>query len=260
MKRCDCCGDNMTVRGNQYYCASCGNTAPLEKSAPAPAPTPTPVNVSKKSTSGADVFENNVNGILEIRCPDGNVLHSGSGLLINKIGYCVTNAHVVSDKTGRVYPEIQAKLAGETVKAYVMVLADNQGGHGKGDDLAVLRLERVPSKACPVKLADFNKVRIGEEVFVIGNSLGYGTCITSGIVSDKSRNVNGKMLMMTDCAVNGGNSGGPIFNAEGNVIGVICSGIDGAEGMNFAIPTTTVKKCLDVMASSQYFTDLKGTY
>jgi S1-C subfamily serine protease len=64
--------------------------------------------------------------------------------------------------------------------------------------------------------------------------------MTSGIVSDKLRNVNGKNLLMTDCAVNGGNSGGPMFNSSGKVIAVIVSGITGAEGMNFAIPSDKV--------------------
>ena len=74
----------------------------------------------------------------------------------------------------------------------------------QGVDLALLKLSKMPFRAKVLEFEDFSNVRIGEPVFVIGNSLGYGTCITSGIVSDKERNVNGKMLLMTDCAVNGG--------------------------------------------------------
>ena len=91
-----------------------------------------------------------------------------------------------------------------------------------------------------VGIDDFSRVRIGESIYVVGNSLGHGTCITSGIVSDRKRMVDGQMLMMTDSAVNGGNSGGPVFNTAGNVIGLIVSGIDNAEGMNFAIPSDDV--------------------
>lgn len=67
-----------------------------------------------------------------------------------------------------------------------------------------------------------------------------GVCLGRGIVSDRLRNVNGHMLLMTDCAINGGNSGGPIFNEQGRVIAAVVSGITSAEGMNFAIPSDTV--------------------
>ncbi len=130
-------------------------------------------------------------------------------------------------------------MAGQEMSARIIALGDNQGGHGSGVDLALLELEHVPFNAKVIQLANFENVKIGENVYVIGNSMGYGTCITGGIVSDKKRNVNGKMLMMTDCAINGGNSGGPIFNESGVAIGVIVSSIRDAEGMNFAIPLDT---------------------
>jgi serine protease Do len=127
-------------------------------------------------------------------------------------------------------------------------------GHGDGVDLALIKLSRVPQGAVRVTFENFNRVRNGERVFAIGNSLGFGTCITSGIVSDRSRVVDGETLLMTDCAVNSGNSGGPIFNEEGRVIGAIVSGISGAEGMNFAIPASTVVDFLkaNYMSPSQY--------
>ena len=125
-----------------------------------------------------------------------------------------------------------------------ILINDVVSGRGLGDDLALIRLSGVPVQASVATFGDFNKVRNGEKVFVVGNSLGYGTCITSGIVSDRLRNVNGKMLLMTDCAINGGNSGGPMFNEKGEVIAVIVAGIDGAEGMNFAIPVDTVQQFL----------------
>jgi serine protease Do len=122
----------------------------------------------------------------------------------------------------------------------VIYLGDDEGGLGNGIDLALVELERVPRGAMVIGIDDFSRVRIGESIYVVGNSLGHGTCITSGIVSDRKRMVDGQMLMMTDSAVNGGNSGGPVFNTAGNVIGLIVSGIDNAEGMNFAIPSDDV--------------------
>lgn len=75
---------------------------------------------------------------------------------------------------------------------------------------------------------------------MIGNSLGGGTCITSGIVSDRRRTLEGKARLMTDCAVNRGNSGGPVFNEAGEVVGTIVAVTTAAEGMNYAIPADVV--------------------
>ena len=233
--RCKNCGGNCKeLGGGKYECEFCGaifSEAEARRSVP----------VSNKShDSGVDVFEQNIGGILEIRWRDGNFIHSGSGFLISPDGYAVTNAHVVTSEDGRSVGNISVKIKDENLSATVVALGDNKHGSGNGVDLALVKLNRLPFGAKILQFEDFNNVRIGQQVYVVGNSLGYGTCITSGIVSDKQRNVNGKMLLMTDCAVNGGNSGGPIFNEKGLVIGAMVSGINSAEGMNFAIPSSTV--------------------
>ena len=109
--------------------------------------------------------------------------------------------------------------------------------------LALVLLERGPQNAFVLDFEDFKNVKTGEEVFVIGNSLDDGSCITRGIVSDRLRGIardESKKYLMTDCAINPGNSGGPIFNRKGNVIGVMVASRlkDGADakGMNYAIP------------------------
>lgn len=196
------------------------------------------------TNSGADIYEKNINGVLEITWTQGTSMFSGSGFLISRDGYCITNAHVVTSEDGRSCGTVNVKMAGEKVSAKVLVLGDKNHGLGRGVDLALIKLDRVPRGAKPLEFEDFGNVRIGESVYVIGNSLGYGTCITSGIVSDKERNVSGKSLLMTDCAVNAGNSGGSIFNQKGRVIGAIVSGITSAEGMNFAIPSATIRAFL----------------
>lgn len=195
-----------------------------------------------KGDSGADLFEKNINGVLEIRWQTGGGICSGSGFLINRNGYAVTNAHVVLKSDGNSCGSCTVKLAGETVSASVVAMGTTKkSDYCSVKDLAIIKLSRIPSKAKVLQFADYSKVRTGEKVFVIGNSLGQGTCITSGIVSDRMRDGE----IMTDCPINGGNSGGPIFNTSGEVIGtIVASGnrFDGsdAEGMNYAIPSSVV--------------------
>ena len=250
--KCVYCGaEAVAVDESKFSCPYCGGTFETEKKKEEPS-TPKrearrPSVVMPRKNEGATVFETNVDSVLEITWnPTPYTMTSGSGLLIDRDGYALTNAHVVTDENGNPAREVKVKVAGVNVKASVIRLGDKQSGRGSGVDLALIKLSKVPEKAKNVVFADFEQVRIGEQVFVIGNSLGDGTCITAGIVSDKQRKINGHTVLMTDCAINGGNSGGPIFDAEGNVIGVICSSRvqeDGSatEGMNYAIPINIAK-------------------
>lgn len=238
--RCKICnGECENIGGGKVRCLFCGNTFSAESVGASPRS-----SVAEKRDSGASVFEENIGGILEISWQDEKYIHSGSGFLVRRDGYAVTNTHVVTHESGRSCGTVSVKLCGKSMQASVVALGDDRHGEGKGVDLALVKLQTVPFGAKVLQFEDFSNVRIGEQVYVIGNSLGYGTCITSGIVSDKARPVDGHMLLMTDCAVNGGNSGGPIFNGSGKVIGAIVSGIDRAEGMNFAIPSSTVLEFL----------------
>lgn len=237
----NCGGDCKKLPSGEFECLCCGNIF-----SDATESVHSDIAVKAASTnSGADIYEKNINGILEITWRDGQGWFSGSGFLISRDGYCITNTHVVTSQEGKSCGMVSVKMGGESLTASVVVLGDDRHGQGAGVDLALLKLTIVPPKATVLKLENFDSVRTGEPVYVIGNSLGYGTCITSGIVSDKARNVNGKMLLMTDCAINGGNSGGPIFNSKGCVIGAIVSSIKRAEGMNFAIPSKTIQEFLN---------------
>lgn len=237
MKHCTSCGgDLISIGNNCRYCTYCGNAYGQDDTAEAK---PIDKKEIKQFDTGVNVFDDNINSVLEIRWTDGRALYSGSGFIISSDGYAITNTHVVTAENGDSCVSATVSFGDTTSEAEVIKLGDNQHGLGSGIDLALIKIKDYKGKHA-VNFADFNNVKIGEQVFVIGNSLGYGTCITSGIVSDKRRNVNGKMLLMTDCAINGGNSGGPMFNARGEVIAVIVSGITGAEGMNFAIPADDV--------------------
>lgn len=251
MNKCKVCGGSLTdIGGGNFRCTCCRATFSASDFAAKPKKS---ISEQKESVSvsGADVFDNNVGGVLEISWTHGNSEYSGSGLIITSDGYAITNTHVVSFADGRSCGSVTVKVCDENIKADVIRLGDDKHGAGNGVDLALIKLRRMPADAKALTFADSEKVRNGENVYVIGNSLGYGTCITSGIVSDRARSHGGKVYVMHDCAANGGNSGGPLFNAQGYVIGIhVSSQLNNgalAVGMKYAIPSRTacefIKKC-----------------
>ena len=234
---CKICGGDCKEKNGNYVCKYCGAVWQTKETTVSSTPV-------KSVDTGVSVYDKNINGILEIVCPTPTGTFSGSGSLITADGYALTNTHVVTHNNVP-FQEIIVRIAGETVNATVVKLGDNLGGLGSGVDLAILKLSRVPANASVVKLGNTDDVRNGEKVYVIGNSRGEGTCITSGIVSDRLRQVSGKTLLMTDCAVNPGNSGGPIFDEDGVAIGTIVSKRIDSEGMNYAIPANTVRQFIE---------------
>lgn len=258
--KCKNCGGTLIKKGNEYECECCSYTFEYEELFPKVEPVIVEKTQEKESTNtGVNVFDKTINGILEIICEKW----VGSGYLISKDGYGITNAHVASNDNGIAVTNMYVRICNEKVQAYVMKLGDNKAGNGNGVDLALIKLAKVPLNATPLVFKDYSKVHNGEKVYVIGNSLGDGTCITSGIISDRKRLFMNHELLMTDAAINPGNSGGPIFNEEGLVIGTMCShrvrkGED-IKGMNYGIPSDIVMKFLDSAKEENDFTYLRGT-
>ncbi|MGF9691661.1 Do family serine endopeptidase [Rhizobium sp. 0TCS1.26] len=155
----------------------------------------------------------------------------GSGFVIDPSGYVVTNNHVIegADDIEVIFPngnKLKAKLVGTDTKT----------------DLSVLKVEpKAPLKA--VKFGDSKQMRIGDWVMAIGNPFGLGGSVTVGIISARGRNINAgpyDNFIQTDAAINKGNSGGPLFNMYGDVIGIntaIISPSGGSIGIGFAVPT-----------------------
>ena len=153
----------------------------------------------------------------------------GSGFIISTDGYVLTNAHVVESAD-----EITVKLNDKReFKAKVI-------GSDKRTDIALLKIEATGLPA--VKFGDTNKLKVGEWVIAIGSPFGFENTVTAGIVSAKGRSLpqeNFVPFIQTDAAVNPGNSGGPLFNMRGEVIGInsqIYSRTGGFMGLSFAIP------------------------
>jgi serine protease Do len=165
----------------------------------------------------------------------------GSGFIIDPSGLVVTNNHVIADAD-----EINVILNDGTKLPATLVGKDTKA------DLALLRVHADadrPLKA--VAFGDSDKLRLGEWVIAIGNPFSLGGTVTAGIVSARNRDINSgpyDNYIQTDAAINRGNSGGPLFNLNGDVIGVntaIISPSGGSIGIGFAVPSDTAKPVID---------------
>ncbi len=179
-----------------------------------------------------DEFFDNRNGR---SAQDRMVSSLGSGFIVDgKEGIIVTNNHVIDGAE-----EIQVNLHdGSKLKAEVL-------GKDTKTDIAVLKVTpKVPLKA--VKFGSSAAIRVGDWVMAIGNPFGLGGSVTVGIISAKARNINSGPYddyLQTDASINKGNSGGPLFNMDGEVVGVntaIISPTGGSIGIGFAVPADTV--------------------
>jgi serine protease Do len=163
----------------------------------------------------------------------------GSGFIVDTSGVVVTNNHVIADAD-----EINVIMNdGTKIKAELV-------GVDKKTDIAVLKFKPV-KPLIAVKFGDSDKLRLGEWVIAIGNPFSLGGTVTAGIVSARNRDINSgpyDSYIQTDAAINRGNSGGPLFNLDGEVIGVntlIISPSGGSIGIGFAVPSKTVAGVVD---------------
>lgn len=167
----------------------------------------------------------------------------GSGFIMDKDGFILTNAHVV-DKASEVMVTLIDK---RQFKARIV-------GKDQKTDVAVLQIQdkdrKIPAGLVPVELGNSDAVRIAEPVFAVGNPFGLQHTVTMGIISAKNRTIGiGPFdnFLQTDASINPGNSGGPLFNLKGEVIGVntvIFSRTGQSGGLGFAIPANEAKRLL----------------
>ena len=163
----------------------------------------------------------------------------GSGFIIDAKGIVVTNNHVIKGAE-----DILVRVNGD--KEYKVTII----GSDPLSDIAVLKME-TKDKFIPVKFGDSDKARIGDWVIAIGNPFGLGGTVTSGIISARNRNIylsRYEDFIQTDASINQGNSGGPLFNMDGDVIGIntaILSPTGASSGIGFAIPSNSAKRVID---------------
>lgn len=233
-------------------------------------------NYNAEKTTGAEIIKeedvedistiiekvnNSVVGISKIKnkgntifLEDGsNSLGLGTGFIISEDGYIVTNQHVSGDKNGTCYVTLED---GRNFKASV-VWAD------KDMDLSVIKINANNLKY--LELGDSDTIKIAQQVYAIGNPIGYEfqRTVTSGIISgldrtikieEEDKNYYMEDLIQTDATINPGNSGGPLIGKSGKVIGINSVKITSAEGIGFAIPINIIKPIAEKLKQTGEFT------
>ena len=163
----------------------------------------------------------------------------GSGFIVDKTGYIITNNHVI-DNAEKIMvilyddTSFEAKVVGKDPKT----------------DVALLKIDPKKIKLKAVEFGNSNDLRVGDWVMAIGNPFGFGGTVTAGIVSARGRNLSGSYddYIQTDASINRGNSGGPLFDMKGNVVGIntaIFSQSGGSVGIGFAVSSNLAKQVTD---------------
>lgn len=232
--RCEACGETFSTetaylarKAREEKRAAMEQAAKQKKAAP----------ISSGTLDAPEIYRRNRNSVVELTADKGDCVGSGTGMVLPG-GYVLTNAHVVFSKEKENATRVQAadSLIGVTADkrriAFDIVYADVRR------DMALIASDDLAAPA--ITFAD-GDVTIGEKVYAIGNSKGQGICMLDGIVSDRERFISGERYIMYSAPTVGGNSGGPLFNAHGEVIGMVTLGQKDGSLMNYAIPTPVLK-------------------
>ena len=210
----------------------------------------------KKELTLIQLFENSEEGVVRIdvdrKSNERNSDSVGSGFVFDYQGHIITNAHVVENSD-----EIKVTfLDGSTYKAKKI-------GEDKFTDIAVIKVEEVPTALHPLKIGDSSKLQVGQRIAAIGNPFGLSGSMTSGIVSQIGRLLPSQDtgfsipdVIQTDAAINPGNSGGPLLNMNGEVIGInsaIQSTTGEFTGVGFSIPSKTFSKIVPKLIEEEQY-------
>ena len=241
------------VTTNQNSQSNSNPSEVISNDTPKEVVTVTTTTPSSAHTNLVEVIEEVRSSVVDINAYSVSFSSAGSGVIVGKSDeayYVITNHHIIDQATNFEVVVYNGEDKNVTYKANLI-------GTSMENDIAALRIETTDPLTCVSFIDDSSKVKVGTEVFAIGNPLGIlGGSVTHGIVSAVEREVYlqelGYMnLIQTDAALNSGNSGGALFNNEGLLVGIVNSGYSNYEGLNFAIPSNTARTC---------FTSIIDTY
>lgn len=181
--------------------------------------------LSAVSGDFSDIISEAVHGVVSVLTEDGQ----GSGAVYSDDGYIVTNYHVVKRAS-----DIDVLFSDGARVDAALIGADTV------NDIALLHVDRTGLHE--LEFGNSNDVKIGEKVIAVGNPLGLSFSVTEGIISAKDRVIKSGAagLIQIDAPVNPGNSGGPLLNTDGEVVGIVNAKLQGYEGLGFAIPSNVV--------------------
>ncbi len=202
---------------------------------------PTPAPLAPAQPSLSDLVASTLPSVVSLRTPT----RAGAGVIVGNAGWVVTNMHVVGDVTGAsperdgAGPLVRARFVDGRELAATIVVVDRE------EDLAVLKLQGAPGERYTVaQLGQSSDLRVGDHVFAIGNPHGLSHSVASGIVSALGRaglpEGSRVPLLQLDAAINVGNSGGPLFDHHGELVGIVTARSREAEGIAFALPVDHV--------------------
>ena len=217
----------------------------------------TPVAPANTTQAGGlslqQIYADTIDSVVSIACNGRNGSSTGTGVVLDEAGHIITNCHVVENANS-----VEVMFSDNRVLPALVV------GQDKVSDIAVLYVDAQDLK--PARFGDSSALQVGDAVVAIGDPLGFelrGT-MTNGIVSAINRDITTQgrtmTLIQTNAALNAGNSGGPLINSYGQVIGINTMKIGdyvnqaGVEGLGFAIPSVTVKEVVDQLLSQGYVT------
>lgn len=209
------------------------------RSRTSPAPAAAVADVYRRARQGVVLVDHRPPGVAPRTGPprrDDRVA-TGSGFVLDDAGHVVTNQHIVA---GRGTTTVQFGADADPVGTTIV-------GRDASTDLALVRINRADARRLtPLALGNSNRVRVGDPAIAIGNPFGLERTLTVGVVSATDRTINApdgskiKNAVQTDAPINVGNSGGPLLDASGRVIGVISQGR--GNGIAFAVPVATVRR------------------
>ena len=222
------------------------------KQAPAPRETGTSdAVIGEEGLSVREVYREDAPGVVSVDVTSDQGVGGGSGFVLDKQGHIVTNQHVVEGAE-----DVSVRFAGGVRETAEIV------GEDPDTDVAVIRVDAPADLLRPLTLGDSEAIAVGDPVIAIGNPLNVGISVTTGIVSGLGRPIQApndffiNNAVQTDAAISSGNSGGPLFDARGTVIGInsqVASAPDSqgvAQGVGFAVPVNTVRNVVEELITT----------